>query len=80
MTTSVTNTPISFDQYVDIFFEVMENDDSEEAQLAALDARLKALGVTKEAQDELAREFIGAFHNPNPVNKLMNEMRDRGDL
>jgi hypothetical protein len=80
MATNTTPKPISFDEYLDIFWETANTDETEEVQEAAMNARLDALGVTPEQRVEFDRQLGVAFHNPNPRNKLMNEMRDRGDL
>ncbi len=74
--TTTTPQPISFDQYLDVFLEIAGTDGSEEEQEAETNARLDALGVTPEQRVEFDRELGVAFHNPNPRNKLMNDMFD----
>ena len=53
---------ISFEKYLDIYFEIAENEDfSDEAATTELARRLTDLGVSMQLQKELAQDFLNSL-------------------
>jgi hypothetical protein len=67
MTGQVTPKPMTFEEYLDVFWDVSDNESlTETDQLAEMEKRLTEAGISKEDQDRLAGELMRSFNNPQP--------------
>ncbi|MFM2433233.1 MAG: hypothetical protein RLZZ511_4447 [Cyanobacteriota bacterium] len=67
-----TSKSMTFEEYLDIFWEVSDNESlAEPEREAAMAQRLNDAGVSQADQDRLAKELVMSFNNPQPAQAEM---------